>query len=215
MSQANSTEQAGSSRDGGLRSVAVVGLVIVAILCLVLAGYTALNPHTVTVTQQKLLTNTESVYFVQTQTVTSVSTATSVTTFTNVVNGYGGYLGCGYYGCYPAPGYYYPGYYPGYVNYATYQPCQPAGANNVVTCSGYLYQPPSGCTILVVPVTNNPYPSYATTFVNEYFTLQNLPSNIPASGTWVTVNGQLFQGYNTSATGASCPLSYINVSSIS
>jgi len=218
VSQANSPNQPGRS---GLRSIALGGLVLVALLGLGFAGYTALNPHTITVTQQQLLTNTQSVYVVQTETVTSVSTATSVTTLANpgYGNGYGGYVGCGYYGCYQAPGYYYPGYgyyYPGYyANYATYQPCQPTGSNNMVTCSGYLYRAQSGCVILVVSATNNPYPSYATTNVNEYYSLQNLPSNTPALGSWVTVNGQLSQGYNTSPNGSSCPLNYINVSSIS
>jgi len=51
---------------------------LVALLSLAFAGYTALNPHTVTVTQQQMQTNTQSVYFVQTQAVTSVSTATNV-----------------------------------------------------------------------------------------------------------------------------------------
>ena len=213
---------------------------LVALLSLAFAGYTALNPHTVTVTQQQMQTNTQSVYFVQTQAVTSVSTATSYTTISAVPNGYGygnngnygnygnygSYQPCDYYGCYGSsnyyyyPGYYYgydyyPGYYYEYGNYNYYSPCQSSSSYSNVTCSGYLYQAQSGCTLLVISTTNNPYPSYATTYVDEYITLHNLPSNTPASGTWVTVNGQLYQGYNTSSNGNSCPTDYINVSSIS
>ena len=219
MSQPNPPSQTTNSGGNGLRSIALGLLVLVAVLSVGFAGYLGLNQHAVTVTNQQFITNTQSIYSFQT--VVSVSTATSITTTTNTVaNGYGNgnygnYLACGYYGCYQGPGYsyYYPGYYNGY--YAHYQPCQPTGPNNTVTCSGYLYQPQSGCTVLVVPAINNPYPSYATTNVNEYYSLQNLPSNMPAIGTWVTVSGQLYQGYNASPNGNACPGNFINVSSIS
>jgi hypothetical protein len=135
--------------------------------------------------------------------------------------GYGNYYqDCGYYGCYQYPGNYgyYPGYYYGYPNYGyyygAYQPCQSTGSHNNVTCSGYLYLANNGCTLLVIPAANNPYPSYATTGVYEYYTLHNLPSNAPSYGAWITVNGLLYQGYNTSSNGASCPENYINVSSL-
>ena len=218
MSQTNPPTQSSKPGRKGLSWVAVGGLVLVAILSLAFAGYTILNPHTVTVTQQQMLTNTQSLYFVQTQAVTSVSTATSYITLTSAVPngyGYGNYQGCYYYGCYQGPGYYYsyPGYYSGYYgNY--YSPCQSAGSYASVTCSGYLYQAQNGCTLLVIPTTNNPYPSYATTYVYEYYTLHNLPSNTPATGTWVTVSGQMYQGYNTGPNGNSCPNNYINVNSI-
>jgi len=220
MSQVNPPAPASGSRGGGLRSAGIVGLVLVALLSLGFAGYLALNPHTVTVTQQQMVTNTQSFYSVQVQTATVASTATSFTTVTNSQPsnyGYGNYQACGYYsyyGCYQSPWYYYyPGYYYGYPS--NYPACQPTGYANNVTCSGYLYQANNGCTLLVVPTTNNPYPSYATTYVYEYFSLHNLPSNPPATGSWVSVSGQLYQGYNTAPNGASCPSNYINVSSIS
>lgn len=215
MSQASSPDQAGSSGRGVLKSAGIVGLVLVALLSLGFAGYTVLSPHIVTVTQQQLLTNTQSVYSVETQTVTVASTATSTATVTSAQPiGYGSYQACNnYYGCYQSPGYYY--YYPGYYyGYGTYTPCQSTGSNNV-TCSGYLYQANNGCTLLAIPTLNNPYPSYATTYVYEYYVLHNLPSNAPASGAWVTVNGQLYQGFNTAPNGASCPNNYIIVASIS
>ena len=197
------------------------------------AGYTALSPHTVTVTQQQLLTNTQSITSVQTQTITYSSTWSSIQTVTNTLpagsgygNNYGNYYGnCYYYGCYQSPGYY-PGYYPGsyngyyyyypgyYYGSGNYPPCQSTGTGANVTCSGYLEHAGNGCPLLVVPTTNNPYPSYATTYVYEYYTLHNLPSNTPSDGAWITVNGQLYQGYNTATNGASCPGNYINVSSI-
>jgi hypothetical protein len=192
--------------------------VLVALLSLAFAGYTALNPHTVTVTQQQMLTNTQSQYFVQTQAVTSASTATSYITFTSEArNGYvyGNYQSCYYYGCYQGPNYYYnnPGYYYGY--YGNYNPpCQGTGSEGNVTCSGYLYQAQNGCTLLAISTTNNPYPSYATTYVYEYYSLHNLPTNTPPTGTWVTVSGQMYQGYNTSPDGDSCPNNYIDVNSI-
>jgi hypothetical protein len=231
MSQGSTSppSQAGDSGRSGARSAGVVGVVLVALLALGFAGYTALNPHTVTVTQQQLLTNTQSVYVVETQSVTVVSTATSTTTAPPITPpggyGYGGYQGCGYYGCYQSPGYsyfspgyYVPGYYYGpygyYYGYGGYPPCQSTAANNV-TCSGYLYEASSGCTLLAIPTTNNPYPSYTTAGVYEYYTLQNLPSNAPSSGTWVTVSGQVHQGYNAAPNGSSCPTNFIVVSSIS
>ena len=224
MSQAGPPAETGKS-GSAFKSVAVIGLAVVALLSLAFAGYTALNPHTVTVTQQQLLTNTQSITSVQTQTVTYASTWTSVQTVTNTLpaSGYGnGYGACSYYGCYQAPYYpgYYPGsyygnywYYPGYYGYGSAPPCQYGSSNNV-TCSGYLNEASNGCTLLVVPTTNNPYPSYATTYVYEYYTLHNLPANTPSNGAWITVNGQLYQGYNTASNGASCPNNYIIVSSV-
>ena len=212
MSQVNQPNQAGKSRWG---TAALVGLALIAILSLVFAGYTALNPHALTVTEEQFVTNTQNLYSVQTQTVTNVNTVLSVTTVTNAQpNGFGNYQSCGYYGCYPSPGYYYPpGYYNGYYGYSP--PCQLTGSNGAVTCSGYLYQAQNGCTLLVVPTTSNPYPSYATGNVIEYYTLHNLPSSTPQLGSWITVNGQLYQGYNTASNGASCPNNYIVVSTIS
>ena len=225
---------------GIMRSIAVVGLVLVALVSLAFAGYTVLSPRTVTVTQQELATNTQLLYTTQTQTVISQATTTSLTT---VTNGYGNSQVCGYYGCYYYPssayypqnqGYYYynngnyyqyypgsayysnyPYYYYGYYHGAYSPPCQATGSNGSVSCSGYLYQAGNGCTVLVIPTTSNPYPSYATGDVLEYYTLYQLPSNTPTAGTWITVTGQLFRGPNTSSSGQSCPVNYIIVSSVS
>jgi hypothetical protein len=217
MTQVNPPNQAANSRKSRWGTAAVVGLALIAILSLAFAGYVALNPHTVTVTQQQLLTNTQNNYSLQTQTATTASTATSVITLTNIPPsgyGYGNYQSCNYYGCYQSPGYYYyPGYYSGYYGY--YSPCQYTGSSGSSTCNGYFYQAQNGCTLLVVPTTSNPYPSYATGSVYEYVTLHNLPSNTPALGSWITVTGQLYQGYNTASNGASCPNNYMVVSSIS
>jgi hypothetical protein len=219
MSQTNPPPQTSKPRRSSLGAVAIGGLVLVALLSLAFAGYTALNSRTVTVTEQQMLTNTQSQYFVQTQAVTSASTATSYITLTNAPpNGYayGNYQSCYYYGCYQGPGYYYnnnPGYYPGYYG-NDYSPCQSTQSSGSITCSGYLYEAQNGCSLLAISTTNNPYPSYATTYVYEYYSLHNLPSNTLASGTWVTVSGQMYQGYNISSNGNSCPNNYINVNSI-
>jgi hypothetical protein len=211
MSQVSASNQAENSGRPRAGSGAVILLALVALLSLAFAGYTVLNPHSVTVTRQQFLTNTQSVYSVQTQTVTIGSTATSFTTVTSGY-AYGNYQSCNYYyGCYQSPGYYY-GYYNGYYGYAS--PCQYTGSGSALTCYGYLYQARNGCTLLVVPTTSNPYPSYATGDVYEYYTLHNLPSNSPQLGSWVTVNGQLYQGYNTASNGASCPDNYIIVNTI-
>jgi hypothetical protein len=207
----------------------------VAILALGFAGYTAMNPHVTTVTQQQLITNTQSVVQTQTQVVTSVNQVTQVVTATNVQGttvgvgaGQSGYYQyCSPYGCmyppgsgyntynpYSPPNPWYPGYYQGayygYWNGNFYPPCQ-TGASNNVTCSGYIFQAQNGCTVLVIPIAN---PYYAESFSYQYYTLHNLPANVPNNGSWSTVSGQLFQGANTSSNGASCPGNYINVSSV-
>jgi len=234
MTQASPPNQAANPGRGKSSAAVLVGLALVAILSLGFAGYMALNHNAVTVTQQQFVTNTQSLFLVQTQTLTTANTVMGVTTVTNSQpsgSGYGNYQSCGYYGCYPSygnyPGYYYnyPGYY-GYYNSGYYNgyyrgyyvqspACQPAGNYGNVTCSGYLYQANNGCTLLAVSTTSNPYPSYATGDVIEYYTLQHLPSSTPQPGSWITVNGQLYQGYNTASNGASCPTNYIVVSSIS
>ena len=86
--------------------------------------------------------------------------------------------------------------------------CQPSGDNNIVQCSGYLYQDVSGCTMLVVTVSS-PYGILS----NQYYTLHNLPSSYTI-GAWVTVTGQLYQGSNYAPNGAACPGNYINVTSM-
>lgn len=206
------------SQQGPSKSVPTsisVGLILITIVSLALVGYTALNPHVVTFTQQQFVTNTQNLYNTQTQTVTSFGTQTvtsievitSVTTATSTTTaayGYGNYQNCGYYGCYnPNPSY-------------SYYQCQSAAYGYTVQCSGYLYQDTSGCIELEIPVTNwvnNPY-NVVTTGM-QYYTLHNLPSSYPSIGSWVTVTGQLYQGYNTGPNGAACPGNYINIISIS
>jgi hypothetical protein len=196
-----------------------MGLILITILSLALVGYTALNPHLATVTQQQFVTNTQNLYSTQTQTqtvtsigtqtVTSIGTVTSITTAITTTTaaygyGYGNYYqNCGYYGCNnPNPGY-------------SYYQCQSAAYGYTVQCSGYLYQDASGCIELEIPVTNwvnNPYTVVTTAM--QYYTLHNLPSSIPPIGSWVTVTGQLYQGYNTGPNGAACPGNYINIITI-
>jgi len=218
MNQPNPPDQTSEKGKGRGGRAAIIALALVALLSLGFAAYTASNLHAATVTEQVMVTNTESFYTVQTETMTTANTVTSVTTATNQPSGYGygNYQYCGYYGCSQSAGYYYPGYYSGYYNgyWGYVPPCQLAGSNGGVTCSGYLYQAQNGCDLLVVSTTSNPYPSYATGLVNEYYTLHNLPSNAPQLGSWVTVTGQLYQGYNTAPNGASCPNNYLIVSTI-
>ncbi len=113
--------------------------------------------------------------------------------------------------CYPN-GYYcnYPGYppYPGNFNGSYYTACLSIGDSNTVQCSGYLYEAPNGCIVLALTVS-----SPIGLLSSQYYTLHNLPSSATI-GTWVTVTGQLYQGYNYAPTGAACPGNYINVTSI-
>lgn len=211
MSQTKETEEPNQpSRSSGSK-LTIAGLALVAVLSLAFAGYTALYPHMSTVTQQQFLTNTQSLYNTQTQTAISLSTVTSVQVVTQTTTaGYGNgyYQNCPYYGCAYPP----QNYNPAYNNYYYYQsPCQANSASNAVSCQGFFYQASNGCTVLVIPVWN---PAIQQSGVYQYYTLQNLNTTYP-NWTWVTVNGQLYQGSNTSSNGASCPGNYITVSSIS
>ena len=189
-----------------LPSLTVVGLVLVMILSLAFVGYSVLNNHTVAITQNLLLTNTTNLYSTQTQTVTSVGAVTSVTTVTRTSFtgfGYGNYPACMIYGC--------PDQNPAIYN--NYNTCRSSGSNNQAKCYGYLEGASGGCVVLAVPIID-PYNSSPYT-VYQYYTLHNLPSSYPPSGAWVTVTGQLNQGYTTSPTGAACPSNnVINVTSI-
>ena len=225
--------QPGRTGRSSIRTATMIGLALVATLALGFAGYTALNPHVSTITEQQLLTNTQNVYSTQTQTLTSVSQTTQVVTVTNTQAATVGYgqqpaycspYGCGYasganyntYNPYSPPnpwnaGYYNGAYY-GYWNGNFYPPCQSSGSSNNVTCSGYLFEAQNGCTVLVIPIAN---PYYSESYAFQYYTLHNLPSNVPSNGSWVSVAGALYQGANTSSNGASCPGNYIDVTSIS
>jgi hypothetical protein len=196
---------------GLLRTLLIVGLILVAVLAVAFIGYSSLNPQVVTMTQQQFLTNTQSLY--STQTVTSVSTMTSFQTVTSAATaGFGNvytepgyvnnpnYPNCSYYGCYSTP--------PAYASISDL--CKTT--NSTVQCSGYLSQPSSACTELAIPYFN---PEILESTAYLYLTLYNLPSNHPPGGAWVTVTGELNQGYSPGSYGAVCPGNYINVSSIS
>jgi len=186
----------------------IIGLVMVAILSLGFVAYASLNPQMMTVTQQQFFTNTQNQYV--TQTVTSVSTVTSLATVTTAASMYtastgvvyvgSGYYNCGAYGCYP----------PSLGAYSNL--CQSTGGNNTVQCSGYLSEPTDGCIELAVPYTN---PDVLESTAYQWYTLRNVPSTLPPGGAWVTVTGQLSQGYTAGTNGAACPGNYINVNSIS
>ncbi len=223
MSQTNDPNQSSQPQSGrsSLRKFGIVGLVLVAILSLAFAGYTAQTPHITTVTQQQLLTNTQSL--TNTLTITNTKITTSATTITSTIvsttsigygDGYGYGYGNGYYPNYP--------YYqdcgascppsPSYLNnYNTCNLNSPAGSNTF-QCYGYIFQDSGGCVELAVPMPNPPY--YFETPVTHYYGLHNLPSNTPPMGSWVTVTGQWNQGTNTSPSGAACPFNYLNVTSI-
>ena len=88
--------------------------------------------------------------------------------------------------------------------------CQTAADDSGTTqCAGYLFQDPNGCVEIVVGVYS---PLGLLSY--QYYTLRNLPSSYPSIGSWVTVRGQLNQGYNTNSYGVACPGNYINVTSI-
>jgi len=189
-----------------LRSLVIAGLVLAMILSLAFAGYNVLNNHTGAVTQNLLLTNTTNIYTTQTQTVTSIGGVTTVTTMTRTSFtgfGYGNYAVCMINGC--------PDQNPA-VN-SNYNTCQSSGPNSEAKCYGYLEEASGGCVVLAVPLID-PYNS-SPYIVYQYYTLHNLPSSYPPNGAWVTVTGQLYQGYTTSPTGAACPNNnVINVTSI-
>jgi hypothetical protein len=130
----------------------------------------------------------------------------------NYQNGYNYHNG---YNCYSNPYCNYPSYY-SYYNYAGsyngnyYTTCQPAGSNTV-RCSGYVYQPANGCVVLAIPIENG---YWFESQAYQYYTLHNLPSSYSTNWRWATVTGQLYQGYNTSPYGASCPGNYIVVSAV-
>ena len=180
-----------------------VALIIITILSLAIAGYSTVNPHVTTVTQQQFVTTTQSIH--STLTVMSVGTQTVTSSVSRVITinlPAGQYQYCNPYNCspYAAP--------PGYPGLG----CGPytVASDTTVQCSGYLYADGSGCVDLLVPVDNG----YSNN-IQQYYYLQNLPASHPPIGSWVTVTGQLNQqGNNAGPNGGACPSSYINVTSI-
>jgi hypothetical protein len=108
--------------------------------------------------------------------------------------------------CYQSPYCYYPGY-----NYNN-GPCQATGNTSTVQCSGFLYDNANGCIELAIPI-DNAY--WAETRIYQYYTLVNLPSYYALTRSWVTVTGQLYQGYNIGPSSTACSPNYITVTSIS
>jgi hypothetical protein len=185
-------------------NLAMIGIALVAIVSLGLAGYTTLTPHSATVTEQEYLTNTQNFYTTQTKTLTSTSTVTSSVATNAAINlngeGPASYQTCGYYGCYPAQGY-------------TYTPCMSIGTGNTVTCNGYLIQNGNGCVQVSVPITDPDYWNSGIWYV--HYTLQKLPSPYPTRGSWVQVTGQLnITNTSISANSAACSPNTITVTSI-
>lgn len=203
MPKAKEASAPSESNRSSYRPLAIVGLALVIILSLAFLGYTVLNNHTTLVTQNLMITNTTNLYTTQTQTVTTALTAaTTVTRTTFTGFGYGYYPGCMSYGC--------PEQNPAY--YSNFNTCRGSGSNSEAQCYGYIEGSSDGCMILAAPFID-PYNS-SPYVVYQYYTLHNLPSPYPSAGTWVTVTGQLYQGYTTSPSGAACPSNNINVTSI-
>lgn len=193
---------------GGISKPIGIVLAIVILASLAVAGFNSLNPHTMTVTQQQIVVNSQNVY--NTQTVTRLSTqivssVSIVVGSTSLPASY--YQFCNNYNCSPyAP----PG---GSVNFGCYSsgPTNMGVYGNItVQCSGYLYSDANGCLDLLVPIDNG-----YTNQVQQYYFLQNLPATPPAVGTWIKVTGLLnLQGNNPGPNGGSCPSSSISVTSI-
>lgn len=201
MSEASSGQHNGTL-------AATVGLILIAILSLGFVGYASLNPQVMTVTEQRLLTNTENHYFTQTvtgaNTITTLSTLTTLMVSTNEVNNVVGpglpYYSCGAYGCSS----------PSLGAYGSL--CQTTTQNGTVNCSGYLSEPGDGCVQLAIPYTN---PYILESIAYQVYTLRNLSSTVPPAGSWIAVTGQLGYGYTPGSNGATCPVNYIDVSTVS
>lgn len=111
-----------------------------------------------------------------------------------------------YANCYQNPNCYYQGY-----NYNN-GPCQATGNTSTVQCSGFLYDNSGGCIQLAVPI-DNAY--WAETRIYQYYTLVNLPSYYAFTRSWVTVTGQMSQGYSIGPSTTACSPNYITVTSVS
>ena len=174
----------------------IIGVALVAILGLGYAGYSAMNPHSVTVTRQEYVTNFQTL----TTTVTAASTIITQAAQTGTVANSNAYQA----NCTPGTVCSWPN---------TYDACSWTGEGNGVVCTGYLIQGGGGCVELGVPTVSAAQPLF------DHYTLQNLPSSYPAIGSWVVVRGQLLLGAKSTASSASwsaasCSTSIITVSSI-
>ena len=92
--------------------------------------------------------------------------------------------------------------------------CPSIGQNGTVQCSGFIYRPYYGdCTRLAIPYMN---PNFLVTTAYVYYTLRNLPVTTPASGSWLSVTGQLHEVYSMGSNVAgACSGTYLQVTSIS
>ncbi|MGD0423288.1 MAG: hypothetical protein ABSA92_07500 [Candidatus Bathyarchaeia archaeon] len=188
--------------------IVVIVIVIVGFLGLLYSANSQLATRGMTTTQQQLVTNVRDIYSTQTVTVTSISSASSAAVISSIattVSGFGNgpvyppyleYQTCQYNCFYPAPGY--------------NSLCRSI-VNGDVECSGYVYHDTGGCVELAIPYVN---PDYLESVAYQYYTLRNLPISFATSG-WVTVTGQLHQGFNVSPSGGLCPANYIEVSAVS
>ena len=188
-------------------------VIVLVVIILLLVGFIALiystrsTPQaTSLVTQQLYQTSVQEIFSTQTLTVRtnptisavsipSVTPSSAVPAYANNPPPYLEYQTCQYNCLYPTSGY--------------SSLCQPTGGNNTVQCSGYIYHDTSGCVELAIPFVD---PYYLDSVAYQYYTLHDLPS-YQFSG-WVTVTGQLYQGFNLSPSGSVCPLNYINVSTV-
>jgi hypothetical protein len=102
----------------------------------------------------------------------------------------------------------YYGYGPCFSCDYDYNLCQ-STFGSTTQCSGFLYQDQNGCLEIVIPV-NSPVAGQ----VYQHYTLQNMTSTYPLVGSWITVTGQVHQGYNVGPYGVACPGNYITVTSI-
>jgi hypothetical protein len=202
LSKAKEANAPGAS-SRGQRSLATVGLILALILSIAFFGYSALSNHSTSITQNAFVTNTSNFFVTQTQTITAAQTAaTTVTQTTFSGFGYGYYQACMSYGC--------PEQNPAYYN--NFNTCRVSVSVGEAQCYGYLEGSSDGCMILAAPFID---PHNSSPFiVYQYYTLHNLQSPYPSAGAWVTVTGQLYQGYTMGPNGASCPVNNINVSSI-
>ena len=101
MSQSNESMNRPPSKPRGRVSNLSIGLIIITVISLAAAGFTVLNPHTTTITQQQIMTNERTTDIVQA--VTSGNVVTVFTVVTNTVavapanaQNCGGYYGCAY-----------------------------------------------------------------------------------------------------------------------
>ena len=226
------TQTNGNSNCKRIFWIVLVLLIVVSVIGAGIFTYSNTSPHLVTATA--VVTNTSIMMDIQTVTsysmTTSLSTVTASTPYALSCNNSNLNVcqvtatpscqstcqGCyGSSSCNSNWSPYYCSYYACYYQQSNYNSniCQPSSStNSTVQCSGYLHQDQNGCTELAVPFLA----PWLETQAYQYYTLSNLPSSYPPTGSWVTVTGQLQQGYFAGSYpyGSACPSNTIAVSSI-